>query len=106
MASRSKQAALAEAMDELTPMLTRLQLTAIRDQLDSLLDQAARDELNLREALAMLCTAEVTRRNERRIQMGLSIAKFPYVRTLDSFEYDTHPSLDPKRIRELRCRAG
>ena len=43
----------------LEPMLTRLKLTAIRDQLDTLLDQAGRAELNLREALAMLCTAEV-----------------------------------------------
>ena len=100
MASKAKKAT-ADVLDELTPMLTRLQLTAIRDQLDSLLDQAAREELNLREALAMLCNAEVTRRNERRIQMGLAIAKFPYVRTLDSFEYDAQPSLDPKQIREL-----
>jgi hypothetical protein len=42
-------------------MLTRLKLTAIRDQLDTLLDQAGRAELNLREALAMLCAAEVAR---------------------------------------------
>ena len=33
-------------------MLTRLKLTAIRDQLDSLLDEAARRELTLREAVA------------------------------------------------------
>ena len=32
--------------------LTRLQLTAIRDQLDSLLDEAAEKKLTLREALA------------------------------------------------------
>ena len=31
-------------------MLTRLKLTAIRDQLDTLLDEAARRELTLREA--------------------------------------------------------
>ena len=30
--------------------------------------------LNLREALAMLCAAEVARKDERRIQMGMSIA--------------------------------
>ena len=36
---------------ELDDMLTRLRLTAIRDQLDNLLEEAARKELNLREAL-------------------------------------------------------
>jgi DNA replication protein DnaC len=90
-----------EVAGELEPMLTRLKLTAIRDQLDTLLDQTGRAELNLREALAMLCTAEVARKDERRIQMGMSIAKFPYVRTLEGFEYDVQPSVDPKQIREL-----
>ncbi len=37
--------------------------------------------------------------------MGLGIAKFPFVRTLDGFEFDAQPSLDPKQIRELAsCR--
>jgi DNA replication protein DnaC len=90
-----------EIGNDLEPMLTRLKLTAIRDQLDTLLDQAGRAELNLREALTMLCTAEVARKDERRIQMGMSIAKFPYVRTLEGFEYDAQPSVDQKQIREL-----
>ena len=89
-----------EALNDLEPMLTRLKLTAIRDQLDTLLDQAGRAELNLREALAMLCAAEVARKDERRIQMGMSIAKFPYVRTLEGFEYDaqslSRPQADPR----------
>jgi DNA replication protein DnaC len=87
--------------DDLARMLTRLSLTALRDQLDTLLDEAARRELSLREALALLCEAEVARRDERRIQMAMSIAKFPFVRTLEEFEYDAQPSLDPKQIRDL-----
>ena len=90
-----------EAVDQLLEMLTRLKLTAIRDQLDGLLDQAARAEMNLRETLAMLCAAEVARKDERRIQMGMSIAKFPFVRTLDGFDFDAQPSVEPKQIREL-----
>jgi len=101
MATATKKTHAAEMLDELVPMLTRLKLTAIRDQLDGLLDQAARAELNLREALAMLCAAEVARKDERRIQMGMSIAKFPCVRTLEGFEYDAQPSVDPKQVREL-----
>jgi DNA replication protein DnaC len=96
--TRSQPQAL---LDEIEPMLTRLKLTAIRDQLDTLLDQAARAEMNLREALSMLCAAEIARKDERRIQMGMSIAKFPCVRTLEGFEYDAQPSVDPKQVREL-----
>ena len=72
--------------ERLNTMLTRLKLTAVRDRLDNLLDEAARGGLNLREALAFLCEAEIAHKDQRRIQMGLSIAKFPYVRTLDGFD--------------------
>lgn len=37
--------------EALIAMLDRLKLTAIRDQLDTLLDEAARSEMTLREAL-------------------------------------------------------
>jgi hypothetical protein len=53
--------------DELESMLTPLKLTAVRDQLDTLPDRAGREEINPREALTMLRTAEVARKDERRI---------------------------------------
>nr|WP_306171828.1 ATP-binding protein [Variovorax sp. KK3] len=105
-AGKSAKAPALEVSGDLEPMLTRLKLTAIRDQLDTLLDQAGRAELNLREALSMLCAAEVARKDERRIQMGMSIAKFPCVRTLEGFEYEAQPSVDPKQIRELATSIG
>ena len=42
---------------------------------------------------------------ERRIQMEFGIAKFPYLRTLEGFDFAAQPSLDPKQLRELvACR--
>jgi len=89
------------ALDPLAQMLTRLKLTAVRDTLDSLLDEAARRELSLREALAFLCEREISRKDERRIEMGLSIARFPFVRELARFDFAAQPALDPRQIREL-----
>ena len=63
--------------EALVGMLGRLQLTAIRDQLDSLLDEAARREMTLREALAFLCEREVARRDERRIEMAAEDRALP-----------------------------
>ena len=40
-------------------MPNRLKLTAIRDQLDSLIDEAARRELTIREALSLVCEREI-----------------------------------------------
>jgi len=66
--------------DALMEMLTRLKLTAVRDQLDTLLDEAARREMTLREALGFLCQREIARKDERRVEMAGKIAHFPTVR--------------------------
>lgn len=92
--------------DRLDAMLGRLKLTAIRERLDTLLDEAARQELSLREALAYLCAQEVARKEDRRIQMGLSIARFPFVRTLDGFDFSAQPAVDPAQIRSLPAGGG
>src|ERR1700710_1101667 len=86
-------------------MLGRLKLKAIRDRLEGLLGGGVGGDLTLPETLVLLCEAEVAHREERRIQMGLSIAKFPYVRTLEGFDFSAQPSLDPKQVRDLAaCR--
>src|SRR5438309_12104845 len=91
--------------ERLTFWLTRLKLTAIRDQLDNLIDEAARRELTLREALAFLCEREIARKDERRIEMAGKIAHFPQQRGLAGFDFAAQPSLDPRQIRELAaCR--
>jgi DNA replication protein DnaC len=89
----------------LEAMLTRLHLTAIRDQFDSLLDDAAKRELNLREAVAFLCEREVSRRDERRVEMATKLAHFPTLRDLDGFDFAAQPSIDKAQIRDLAaCR--
>ena len=91
--------------DHLHQLLGRLQLTTLRDQLDTLLDEAARRELNLREALTFFCQAEVARREQRRLEMAARLAKFPFVRTLEDFDFAAQPALDPKPFRDLAlCR--
>ena len=50
------------AHDHLVGMLSRLKLTAIRDQLDSLIDEAGRRELTIREALALFCAGRLPAR--------------------------------------------
>ena len=87
--------------DHLIAMLNRLKLTAIRDQLDSLIDEAGRRELTIREALSLFCEREIARKDERRIEMSIGLARFPFVRDLDGFDFAAQPSLDKKQIREI-----
>lgn len=91
----------AHTQDDLDRMLTRLKLTAVRDQLDSLLDEAVRGEMTLRDALAFLCEREIARKDQRRIDMSFGLAKFPFVRDLAGFDFAAQPSLDRAQIRDL-----
>ena len=101
----AEAADITRLVDELDGMLNRLRLGAIREQLDGLLDEAARRQLNLREALAWLCAAEVASKEQRRLSMAMTIARFPFVRTLEGFEFEAQPSIDPGKIRDLAtCR--
>jgi len=79
--------------ESLLSWLSRLKLTAIRDQLDSLLDEAAKRELTLREALAFFGEREIARKDQRRIEMAVKIAHFPSVRDLDGFDFAAQPAL-------------
>jgi len=87
--------------DHLVGMLNRLKLTALRDQLDSLIDEAGRRELTIREALALFCQREIARRDQRRIDMSFGLARFPFVRDLAGFNFAAQPSLDKAQVREL-----
>jgi len=87
--------------DHLMRMLSRLKLTAIRDQLDSLIDEAGRRELTIREALALFCEREIARKDQRRIEMAMGLARFPFVRELGGFDFTAQPSLDKAQIREI-----
>jgi len=81
-------------------MLARLQLSGIRDQLDSMLDEAARANLSC-ETLILLCEREIARKDHRRIEMALKLAHFPAVKELAGFDFGAQPSIDPKQIRDL-----
>jgi DNA replication protein DnaC len=77
--------------DHLLAMLNRLTLTAIRDQLDGPIDEAARCELTIQEGLSLFCEREIARKDERRIEMSIGLAHFPFVRDFDGFDFAAQP---------------
>jgi DNA replication protein DnaC len=87
--------------DHLIAMLNRLKRTALRDQLDSLIDEAGRQDLTIRDALALFCEREIARRDQRRIDMSFGLARFPFVRDLAGFDFGAQPSIDRAQVREI-----
>lgn len=90
---------------ELEDRLTRLKLTTVRNRLDSLLDEASKNDMTLREFLNFMCKEEIASKDSHRILMALKMAKFPCERTLEQFDFDAQPAVNPKQVRELAlCR--
>ena len=89
----------------LAEWLTSLRLPTIRDRLGSLLDEAARRELSLREVVVLLCERELSAKRDSRIRRNLGLARFPSVRELANFDHDAQPGVDAGQVRELQaCR--
>jgi DNA replication protein DnaC len=81
--------------------LKRLQLTNLRETLAAVLSEAAKGSWTYLEFLDRVLQREVDSKQGKRIRMGLQIAHFPCVRTLEGFDFASQPSVDERLIREL-----
>ena len=81
--------------------LKRLQLTHLRDTLAAVLSEAAKEKWTYLEFLDRILGREVDSKQGKRIQMGMQIAHFPCVRTIETFDFSFQPSVDERLIREL-----
>jgi hypothetical protein len=71
----------------------------------ALLSEAARREWSFLDFLDRMLQEEVTAKQAKRFAMGLQIAHFPSVKSLDAFDFKCQPSLDARRVRELTPQA-
>jgi DNA replication protein DnaC len=81
--------------------LLRLRLGHIAERLDGLLSEAAKAEPTYLDFLDRVLGEEVSSKQRKRIAMGILIAHFPAVKTLDEFDFKFQPSIDGKLVREL-----
>ena len=52
-----------------------------------------------------ILSQEAASKLEKNVTLRIALAKFPYVKTLESFDFAFQPSIDKKRIKELaECR--
>lgn len=91
-----------------TPQLERLQahcqrlrLYQVASELPTLLEQAAKQDRSYSDFLDEVLSREVQAKGAKHLAMRLAMARFPFQKTLESFEFKFQPSIDPKVIREL-----
>jgi len=81
--------------------LGRLRLGNLAQRLDAALSEAARTEPTYLAFLDQVLCEEIGAKQRKRVTMGIQIAHFPAVRTLDTFDFKFQPSVDEKLVREL-----
>ena len=81
--------------------LRELRLPSFVDGWREAADTAAREGTSHAEFLASLVHREVVTRHDRRVQRRIQDAKFPNLKTLDTFDFERQPGLERDRVLEL-----
>jgi DNA replication protein DnaC len=81
--------------------LLKLRLGAVAQRLDAILSQAARSEPTYLDFLDQILAEETEAKQRKRVVMGIQIAHFPAIKTLEDFDFKFQPSIDQKLVREL-----
>jgi DNA replication protein DnaC len=91
----------AAQLERLGEQLQRLRLFKSRERLEALLQEATASELTYAEFLDRLLSEEVSSKTAKNITMRTHLARFPFVKGLESFDFTYQPSIDKKQIQTL-----
>src|SRR3990172_8436398 len=64
-------------------------------------DRSAASKLQYEEYLALLLEEEVSRKTEGSIRARIAKAKFPYIKTIEEFDFSFQPSLNDREVIKL-----
>lgn len=88
-------------LERIVEQMQRLRLGRSAAKIESILGEAARRELSYSDFLEELLSGELSEKHERNTAVRISMAHFPFRKTIESFDFKFQPSLDAKVIREL-----
>jgi DNA replication protein DnaC len=97
---------LPDLLEELTILAHGLNLTALRDQLPTLIAQAEKNGVSYSEFILHLLRYEHTTRQSRRLTRNLKRSGLPkVVEGFDGFDFSIRPKLEARVVKELlHCR--
>lgn len=91
----------AAQLERLQEQCARLRLVKSRERLEALLQEASTEELPYADFLDRLLGEEVASKTQKNVSMRTNLARFPFVKGLEGFDFGYQPSLDKKQIQSL-----
>lgn len=88
-------------LNETINILNDLELYGIKNDLSTELDNITKNKISFLEGLNILLKKEVTHREISRANNNIKVAHFPYIKTINEFDFDYQPSINKEQIKDL-----
>lgn len=88
-------------MRRLETLFDRLRFDHLPEQIDAVCEQAAKKKLDYPDFLEKALEAEWAGKNRKGIESRMKQARFPWVKTVEQFDFDFQPSIDRTVVRNL-----
>jgi len=88
-------------LDRLAEHLRKLRLLKSGERLEAMLQEAAAREMPYAEFLEQVLGEEVAAKMSKNITMRTAMARFPFVKPLETFDFTYQPSIDKKQLLAL-----
>lgn len=90
-----------DQLERLGQHLRKLRLLKSGERLEAMLQQAASQELPYAEFLEQVLGEEVAAKTSKNIAMRTAMARFPFTKPLETFDFGYQPSIDRKQVTAL-----
>lgn len=92
-------------LSHLAEGLRSLKLHRLAEQLENCLEDAGKQNWSHADFLEKAIQEELAAKRDKRAEMGTRLARFPFVKTLEAFDFSYQPSIEQRRIKDLAsCR--
>jgi len=101
MSPRLAPQSLPSQRDVIRSMLADLKMPGSLEAVDGILGEIDGGKLAATEAINRLLSAQITLRNNRRLQAAMRSSRLPAVKTLECFDFSFQPSIKREQIESL-----
>jgi DNA replication protein DnaC len=88
-------------LERLGEHLRKLRLLKSGERLEAMLQQAAANDLPYADFLEQILAEEVAAKTSKNVTMRTAMARFPFVKPLETFDFSYQPSIDRKQVMDL-----
>lgn len=87
--------------NELTNNLEILKLEKMKEILPNAITNSVKNNVGLQDSLLELTKAKIEFRDERAKKINITVSNFPYIRTINQFDFSYQPAINKNQILDL-----